>query len=277
MTVATVNGIRINFDDTGGPGEPVLLIMGSGGSGRAWHLHQVPALVSAGFRVITFDNRGIPPSDVCPEGFTIEDLVADTAGLIEHLDLGPCRIVGQSMGAHVAQELAVARPELVAQLVLMATRARTDALRGALARAELELDDSGVRLPAAYEAVVQAMQNLSPRTLNDDTLIRDWLDIFELTQTSGPGHRAQLGLDIMPDRRAAYQQISAPCRVIAFADDLISPVALGREVANTIPIADFEVISNCGHYGYLEDPAAVNQSIIEFFRLVAPVAKGAPA
>lgn len=94
MPVLTVNGIRINYYDDAPPAgaqnaPAVLLVMGSGGSGRAWHLHQVPALVAAGFRVISFDNRGIAPSEECPGGFGIDDLVADTAALVEELRLGP--------------------------------------------------------------------------------------------------------------------------------------------------------------------------------------------
>jgi pimeloyl-ACP methyl ester carboxylesterase len=271
MPLLTVNGIRVNYYDNhpagaARPAPPVLLVMGSGGSGRAWHLHQVPALVAAGFRVISFDNRGIAPSDECPGGFGIDDLVADTAALIEELDLGPCPVVGTSMGSHIAQELALTRPELVDRLVLMATRARSDVLRAALSRAEIELYDQGVRLPAAYEAVIQAMQNLSPRTLDDDSQARDWLDVLELTRVSGPGHRAQLGVSAMPDRRAAYRGIRAATRVIAFQDDLIAPPGLGREVAESIPGADFEVVPDCGHYGYLEAPDAVNKSLVEFLR-----------
>ncbi|WP_030955171.1 alpha/beta fold hydrolase [Streptomyces sp. NRRL S-481] len=235
MPVITVNDIKLNYYDNkppgGGPSAPtVLLVMGSGGSGRAWHLHQVPALVAAGFRVVSFDNRGIAPSDECPSGFGIDDLVADTAALIEELRLGPCLVAGISMGAHIAQELALARPELVSRMVLMATRARPDVLRDALSRAEIELYDRGVELPAAYAAVVQAMQNLSPRT------------------------------------REAYRGIRAATRVIAFQDDLIAPPGLGREVADAIPGAEFEVVPDCGHYGYLESPDAVNKSIVEFLR-----------
>ncbi|KOG89392.1 alpha/beta hydrolase, partial [Streptomyces varsoviensis] len=123
MALISVNGIRINYEDHGS-GEPVVMIMGTGGGGRAWRLHQVPALTAAGYRVITFDNRGIPPTDACPGGFTIDDMVADTAGLIEALGLGPARVVGTSLGGYIAQELALARPELVRQAVLMATRGR---------------------------------------------------------------------------------------------------------------------------------------------------------
>jgi pimeloyl-ACP methyl ester carboxylesterase len=269
MSTIAVNGIRINYSDdkpaNASPSIPaVLLIMGSGGNARAWHLHQVPALVEAGLRVVTFDNRGVPPSDECPGGFSIADMVADTAALIEALDLAPCAVVGTSMGAQIAQELAVSRPDLVRRLVLMATRARSDVLRTELARAELELFDKGVELPAVYDAVVRAMRNLSPYTLNDEQRVRDWLDVLELTSSPGPSHRFHLAVSVMPDRRAAYGQIKAPTRVIAFEDDLICPPNLNREVADAIPGAQFQLMTRAGHFGYLEAPEMVNRSIVKF-------------
>jgi pimeloyl-ACP methyl ester carboxylesterase len=268
MPIVAVNGIKLNYKDSG-HGEPVVMIQGTGGGHSVWHLHQVPALAAAGYRVVTFDNRGIPPSSVCAEGFTVADMVGDVAGLIEHLGAGPCRIVGTSLGAFVAQELALARPDLVRQVVLMATRGRTDVLRGALVEAEVELHDAGVDLPPRYAAVLRALHSLSPRTLDDDTAVTDWLDLFELAPGSGPGRRAQMELSRMPDRLAAYRAVTVPCHVIAFADDLVTPPSLGREVADAVPGATYEVIPGCGHYGYLEDPATVNASILRFFARAA--------
>jgi pimeloyl-ACP methyl ester carboxylesterase len=267
MPVAAVNGIRLHYNDIGS-GEPVVMVMGSAGSGRIWHTHQVPALKAAGYRVITFDNRGIPPTDECAEGFSIGDLVADTAGLIEHLGLGPVRLVGTSMGAWVVQELALQRPELVRAAILMASRGRSDALRAALARADLALYDSGVELPPRYRAVVQAMHSLSPHTLSDEQAAIDWLDLFEIAHghlDHAPGVRAQMALEPMPDRLAAYSGIRVPCHVISFADDLMTPPQHGRELADVIPGASFHLIERAGHYGYLECPETVNESILEFF------------
>ncbi|WP_446045731.1 alpha/beta fold hydrolase [Streptomyces olivaceus] len=265
MAWATVNNIRVHYESHGA-GEPVLMVMGSGSRGRVWQLHQVPALTAAGYRVITFDNRGIPPTDECADGFTVDDMVADTAALIEYLGLGPCILVGTSMGAQIVQELALSRPALVKKAVLMATRGRADALRRAMAEAEIELYESGVRLPPRYDAVIRATQNLSPRTLADPQQVGDWLDLFEMSAPASPGDRVHMGFSAMPDRRAAYRDISRPCRVISFADDMITPPHLGREVAEAIPGASFELIAGCGHYGYLEDPDTVNKAIIEFIR-----------
>ena len=126
--------INLAYDDRGS-GDPVLFIAGRGGAGRTWHLHQVPAFQRAGYRVITFDNRGIGATENAG-GFTTETMVADTAALIEELVGGPVRVVGVSMGSFIAQELMLARPELVSQAVLMATRGRHDRTRAFFNRAE---------------------------------------------------------------------------------------------------------------------------------------------
>ncbi|GHJ41198.1 alpha/beta fold hydrolase [Streptomyces sp. TS71-3] len=267
MPSARINGIRLHYEDTG-RGEPVVLVMGQGAGGRAWHLHQVPALVRAGYRVVTFDNRGIPPSDECPDGFTVDDMVADTAGLADHLDLGPCRYVGVSLGAHIVQELMLSRPGSVRQGVLMATRGRTDAMRSAMAAAERALHDSKMVLPPGYAAWIRALRNLSPRTLDDDARVRDWLELFTFSpQPDGPGVRAQMDLEIPSGRLGAYGAIDVPCLVIGFADDVALPPHLGREVAAAIPTARYQEIAGCGHYGYLERPDDVNRVLIEFFHL----------
>ncbi|MFJ8787880.1 alpha/beta fold hydrolase [Streptomyces sp. NPDC102462] len=265
MPSALVNGIRLHYD-VAGRGDPVVLVMGQGATGRAWHLYQVPALVAAGHRVVTFDNRGVPPTDECPGGFTIDDLVADTAALVEHLGIAPCRFVGVSMGAYVVQELMLARPELVVQGALMATRGRTDPLRAAVSAAERALLDSGVALPPGYAAWVRALENLSPATLNDEEAVQNWLELFEFSPPpAGPGVRAQLELVVPEGRLAAYAGIRTPCLVIGFADDVTLPPQLSREVAEAIPAAAYREIEDCGHYGYLERPDEVNRALLEFF------------
>ncbi|MFE2559929.1 alpha/beta fold hydrolase [Streptomyces sp. NPDC059352] len=270
MSVATIGGARLHYDDHApdgrSGGEPVVLVMGAGGRGRAWRLHQVPALAEAGYRVITYDSRGVPPSDPGEAGLTLGDLAADLAGLIEHLCIGPCRLVGTSLGALVVQELLLTRPDLATAAVLMATRGRDDGLRAAAARAEIELLDSGITLPLRYHAALQAIQNLSPHTLNDDVEVSDWLSVFEQSLSTGPGLRHQLAIKPDPGRLAAYAAITTPCLVLGFADDLVTPPHLVAEVARAIPGAAHQLIHHAGHYGYMEQPEEVNRRMLEFFR-----------
>ena len=263
MPIRKINGINLSFDEYGS-GEPVLLIAGTGAPGRVWKTYQVPALTRAGFRAITIDNRGVPPSDVCAEGFTLDDMVDDTAGLIEHLGIGPCAVVGFSLGAMVVQELLIARPELVSRAVLIATRGRTDPLSAAASEAELALYDAGVKLPPRYEAVQSVVRGFSRRTLNDERVVRDWLDIFELSPVSLTVSRAQLALDIIPDRLRSLRQVRTECLVVGFENDLMTPPRLAREVAEHLPQSRYLEIPHCGHYGQLENPGEVNSALLEF-------------
>jgi pimeloyl-ACP methyl ester carboxylesterase len=255
------NGIRLSYERSG-RGERVLMIMGSGASGRAWTLHQTPALTQAGYQAVTFDNRGIPPSDVPPGKYSLADLVADTKGLIEALDAAPCRIVGTSLGALIAQELAIEWPHLVRCAVLIGTKSRSDAARAAMEKGELALLESGVQPPADYGAVMSALQMLSSATLNDESAFSLWLETLRLSGSDGS--YGQAWIDTGTDRRDVLRKVAAPCRVIAFSEDVITPPHLAAEVAGAIPDCDFVEIPGCGHFGYLERPDEVNAAIIEF-------------
>ncbi|MFI2352798.1 alpha/beta fold hydrolase [Streptomyces sp. NPDC019443] len=255
------NGIRLSYERSG-RGERVLMIMGSSAAGRVWSLHQTPALNEAGYQAITFDNRGIAPSDIPPGKYTLADMVADTKGLIEALDAAPCRIVGVSLGAMIAQELAISHPHLVRCAVLIATKSRSDALRTALGTAERALMQSGVKLPADYQSAMSVLQMLSPATLKDDNAVSLWLETFRLAGAENSVGQTWINTD--EDRRKALQDVSAPCRVIGFSDDFVTPPHLAAEVAEAIPECDYVEIPDCGHFGYLERPAEVNAAVIDF-------------
>ncbi|MFY9806183.1 MAG: alpha/beta hydrolase [Pseudonocardiaceae bacterium] len=265
MPVVELNGIRLSYQVTG-TGELVVLVMGTGSPGRVWQLHQVPALVAAGYRVVTMDNRGIPPSDECAGGMTIEDLVGDTAAVIQLLGNGPARVVGTSLGSRIVQELALVRPDLVLQAVMMAAHGRPDPVQSRLSAGQRALYDAGIELPSTYYAATTALLNLSPRTLNDCSAVQEWLDLFEFYKSGiSAGMRAQLEVEDFTDRLAAYRRIKVPSLVIGFADDLMVPSYLAREVAEAIPESRYEEIADCGHFGYLERPVEVNKLLVEFF------------
>lgn len=256
--------INLAYDDRG-RGDPVLFIAGRGGAGRTWHLFQVPAFLAGGYRAITFDNRGIGATENA-DGFTTETMVADTAALIEGLDAGPVRIVGVSMGAYIAQELMLARPELVSSAVLMATRGRHDRTRAFFHSAENALAASGVSLPAEYEAKIRLVDNFSPKTLNDDNAVEQWIQMFTMWPTQpGTGLRCQNDVGPQGNRLTAYQAIQHPALVVGFADDVVLPPHLGREVADALPNGRYLQIPDTGHLGFIERPEAVNAAALEFF------------
>ena len=98
VTVGQENNadIEIYYEDHGA-GQPVVLIHGYPLSGRAWD-KQVPALLEAGYRVITYDRRGFGQSSQPVIGYDYDTFAADLAALLEHLDLHDAVLVGHSMG-----------------------------------------------------------------------------------------------------------------------------------------------------------------------------------
>lgn len=270
MPTLSVNGIALKYDQYGEATDPlVVLVMGTGAPGSVWYAHQVPALVAAGYRVVTYDNRGISPvpgqtERYCPE-ITMDELVDDLAALIEHLD-APAHLVGTSLGARIVQELALARPDLVCRVVAMGAHARLDAVGHLFTTGEQQLFDQSVALPAAYQAAVDALLNLSPATLKDEQKVRDWLDVLEFSATPmSSGERGQLAASTrLGDRTDAYRAITRPLLAIGFADDLMIPAYLSREAAEAMPSGRYAEVSEAGHFGYLEQPQRVNRLMLDF-------------
>lgn len=256
--------MNLAYEDRG-TGEPVLFIAGRGGAGRTWHLNQVPAFQRAGYRCITFDNRGIGATENAI-GFSIDQMVADTAALITKLGAGPVRVVGVSMGSFIAQELMVARPELVSSAVLMATRGREDRARSFFREAERAWHAAGLEVPPEVDAKNRLLESFSPKTLNDDRAVQDWIEMFTMWPTkSTPGLRAQLAVAPDTNRLPAYGQVAAPVLVIGFADDRVLPPHLSREVADAFPLGRYLEIADTGHLGFIERPDVVNTAVLEFF------------
>jgi pimeloyl-ACP methyl ester carboxylesterase len=98
VTVGQENSsdIEIHYEDHGA-GQPVVLIHGYPLSGRAWD-KQVPALLEAGYRVITYDRRGFGQSSQPVTGYDYDTFAADLSMLMERLDLHDAVLAGHSMG-----------------------------------------------------------------------------------------------------------------------------------------------------------------------------------
>lgn len=111
------NGIQMHYAEAG-DGPAVVLLHGFPETHRSW-LHQVPALVDAGFRVVTPDLRGYGSTDRPRHGYDVEVLGEDVAGLIESVAGGPVGLVGHDWGGAVAWQAATRHPELLRKLVVL--------------------------------------------------------------------------------------------------------------------------------------------------------------
>ncbi|MDO5535799.1 MAG: alpha/beta hydrolase [Propionibacteriaceae bacterium] len=97
VTIPGDTDLQLYYEDSGGEGRPVVLIHGWPLSGEAWAA-QVPALVDAGYRAITYDRRGFGRSDKPEGGYDYDTMAGDLNELMTQLDLTDAVIVGFSMG-----------------------------------------------------------------------------------------------------------------------------------------------------------------------------------
>jgi non-heme chloroperoxidase len=121
LTVGDENGtpIELYYEDHG-TGRPVVLIHGWPLSGRSWE-SQVPALLEAGHRVITYDRRGFGASSQPWNGYDYDTFTADLHALLEHLDVRDVTLVGFSMGGgEVVRYLGTYGADRVSRAVLAA-------------------------------------------------------------------------------------------------------------------------------------------------------------
>jgi pimeloyl-ACP methyl ester carboxylesterase len=121
LSIGTENGspVELHYTDQGS-GAPVVLIHGWPLSGRSWE-KQVPALVDAGHRVVTYDRRGFGQSSQPWDGYDYDTFADDLHALLVHLDLREATLVGFSMGGgEVVRYVAKHGTDRVARVVLAA-------------------------------------------------------------------------------------------------------------------------------------------------------------
>lgn len=114
--------VRIAYDTNGGEGRPrLLMVMGFSMRGNVW-LPQVQGL-GGEHTLAWFDNRGIGESDLPPTTFRMAELAQDALRVADTLGWARFHVVGVSLGGMISQEIALAAPERVQSLTLIATHA----------------------------------------------------------------------------------------------------------------------------------------------------------
>src|SRR5436190_2043036 len=112
-------GWTLRYELTGSGSALVVLTHGFGATAETWR-HQVPALVDAGYRVLTWDLRAHGRSGSPDEAITIATLAGDLAALVRTVG-GPAHALGHSAGGVITMRFALDHPDLVRSLVLVGT------------------------------------------------------------------------------------------------------------------------------------------------------------
>ena len=262
MSTATANGISINYRLVGEGPETVVLVNGLADDLESWG-YQTPALVEAGFRVLTFDNRGVGESDKPAGPYTTKLFAEDTKALVDGLGITGFHLVGVSMGGMIAQEYVLAHPGDVRSLIPACTYAAPGPFCS--------------RMFALWEEMAEAMGLKS--VMQDVTL---WAFTQEFFETRGEelaefeeamatltmpidAYLAQLSSIQTHDATARLGEITVPTTVIAGETDILIPVELSRRLQQGIAGSDWLTVPG-GHACIWEHPDPFNDAVIAHVR-----------
>jgi non-heme chloroperoxidase len=273
VTVGRENNtdIEIYYEDHGA-GQPVVLIHGYPLSGRGWD-KQVPALLAAGFRVITYDRRGFGKSSQPAIGYDYDTFAADLNRLLEHLDLRDAVLVGHSMGTgEVTRYLSRYGSARVAKGVLVAP----------IPPFLLQTADNPEGVPqAAFDGFVQAAQADTPAWMKGflDNFYN--VDTLRGTLISDQAYQASWNLAVSASATAAVvciptwgtdfrddlPEIDVPILVVQGDADQVLPLdKTGRRLPGLIEDVQLVVIEGGPHAIPWTHAGQVNTALLDFIR-----------
>ena len=264
MQAATLNGVTLHYQTIGAePGRPLLAFVNSlGTDSRIWRDVIVRLVGEAG--IVTYDKRGHGLSGLGEPPYAMEDHVADLAALLDHLGGRAAVIVGLSVGGMIAQGLAVARPDLVAGLVLCDTGmtiADADTWNARIAA----VDANG--MAGIADATMERWFTDAYRRVEPDMLAL-WRTM--LVRQPARGYAGTCAAIRDADLRATTPTIDAPALCLVGDDDRATPPTLVRDLARAIPGARFEVVKGAGHLPCIERAPVMAEMIRAFLPLAAP-------
>jgi pimeloyl-ACP methyl ester carboxylesterase len=245
-----------------GSGDPVLLLPGFG-TDVSIFARQAAALAQA-YQVVGVNPRGVGGSDAPgSDALTPSQAAADAAAVAQ----APAHVVGTSLGAAVALELALAHPERVRSLALLAPLVRVDARLLAVTEAwcRLAAEASAQALAAALLPWFFAPASLA------DARARERLTrglAASVARVPAPVlARAAAGLRDYRLPRAAAARVGVPVLVVVGGADLLTPG--GEEIAAAIPGARCVVVPDAGHAVAIEAHEAVDAALLEHLAAAA--------
>ncbi|MDQ0380463.1 alpha/beta fold hydrolase [Amycolatopsis thermophila] len=233
---------------TGEHGRPVVLLHPLALSGAVWD--PVAAYLGTRQRVLAPDARGHGKSGWDGAEFTVADMAADAAAVIEEAGDGPADVIGLSMGGSTALVLAATRPELVHRLVL----ADATACYGPNRVAEwAERAERAERVPRAQQLTFQRDRWFAEefRAQHPEEVERV-CDIFLATDSAA--HAAACRALGALDATGLVPQVRAETLILVGEEDYATPPAMAEALAAGIPGSRLEVLARTRHLSLLERP-----------------------
>jgi pimeloyl-ACP methyl ester carboxylesterase len=261
----TIDGTRLRLIDSGS-GTPVVLIHGIGASIYAWR-YALPALVGAGYRAVTFDNRGFGFSDKPAHGYSTGAYADLLVGLLDSLGIASAVLVGHSMGGAIAAETALRHPDRVRGLVLIDAAGYGVTWPGVMKIA---------RAPfiGAFATTFRSRW-ITGRILRSTFAHSEKVTEADVDQYYAPvaepdygrslrGVLREFAFDSLGGGRLA--KLQPPTLIIWGENDRWIPVRDASRFSHEIPRNLLITLPGTGHNAAEESPEAVNRAVLDFLK-----------
>lgn len=249
--MAKLPGTHLEYWDTGGTGEPIVLLHPASGSALIW-LYQQPLFAGAGYRVIAYSRRNYHNSELAPEddpGVGSGDL----QNLIEFLGLQKFHVVGSAAGGSVAADYALSHPERLLSLTVSSNNLAATAGYIAETAANIRLKE--------WDALPRWFRELGPsyRGANPEG-VKKWIELNQKSET-GRGARQKLANVVTPEK---LQTLKVRTLLMTGAADMFTPPSIMRMIARHVPDNELVIVPECGHSPYWEHPEFFNRIVLGF-------------
>jgi proline iminopeptidase len=275
-----INGVRLYYK-TNGSGEPILIVHGGPGLDHSYFLPQMEPLGRTS-RLIFFDQRAHGKSDI-PQDSTamgILNFVNDIEELREEFGLGRMNLLGHSWGGLVAMWYAVTYPQNLKSLILVNSAgprsedrfvastelARRVTRQDSLDRASvLQSEDFRARDAAAFARLFRI--SFRPTMFNRsvaDSLTLEFPADYAVKNRMLQYMRKDLERYDLTDK---LRMISVPTLIVHGEHDAI-PAVIPQSIRSHIHRSTLVTLERCGHFPFLEQPAAFFKAIQDFLRSI---------
>ena len=249
--IARLAETHLGYWDTGGRGEPIVLLHPASGSALVW-LYQQPVFAKAGYRVIAYSRRNYYNSDPAPEG-NPGTASGDLDNFVKFLGLSKFHIVSSAAGGSVAADYALSHPERLGSLTVSSNNLA--AARGYIAEAAAsirmkEWDD----LPRWFRELGPSYRAVNPAG------VAKWTEINEKSEL-GKGARQKLANVVTPEK---LETLGVSTLLMTGSADMFTPPSIMRMIARHVPDNQVVIVPECGHSPYWEQPEFFNRTVLEF-------------
>jgi len=261
MPTVKVDDLEIYYE-THGEGPPLLLVAGLASDSQSWQ--PVLDTLAADFKVIVFDNRGVGRTTPQEAATSITRMADDCVGLARQLGIEKFHLLGHSMGGFIALETAIRFPDRVDKLIVAAAAA-TDSARNHYLFADWAADRNAGMDPERW--FCNFFYWIFTAGFFDDSksvqaALRFALDYPYPQSPAAFDKQVRAMADF--DCRKRFCSVHAKTLVLAGGEDLLFPPGVCRELARTIPQAEFSQIEGAAHSIFIEKPKDFTAAVLGF-------------